>query len=88
MFYCIYYRQVVLHLKPWGTIYAVIWIGYETHGYLLQFYLHIALTSLDMVSILFKKKGFWIDTDRNNYPTSSQSIRYGRSTLFFCELEW
>ena len=33
------------------------------------------------------KKGFWIDTNRKNYPTSSQSIRYGRSTLFFCELE-
>ena len=94
MFCCIYYRQVVLHFKPWDTIYAVIWIGYETHGYLLQFYLHMTLTSSDTVWIMFKK-GFvlylpksWIDTNRNSHASPSQSIRCGPSTLFSFEWKW
>ena len=63
-------------------------------GYLLQFYLHMILTSSDTVWIMFKKglvlylPKSWIDTNRNSHASPSQSIRCGQSTLFTFELEW
>lgn len=64
-------------------------------GCLLQFYVHMTLTSPDTIWIMFKKKRVlfifiksWSDTIRNNHTNPSQSICCGYSTLFYFELEW